>query len=100
MFENEKIEFAKFTVKNLHGKILDDSGPALEYVSYVIISDPPSNFKNYRINQNVLQEVQLTNQMDRIFIYAESVDELVSKGKSYDLKYIISNKNKAIFINM
>lgn len=97
IFENEKIEFAKFVVKNLHGKILDDSGPALEYVSYVIVSDPPSNFKNYRINQNVLQEVQLTNQMDRIFIYAESVDELISKGKSYDLKYIISNKNEGYF---
>jgi hypothetical protein len=96
VFENEKIEFAKFIVTNLNGKILDDSGPALEYVSYVLVNDPPGNFRHYKISQNELQEFD-KNQLDRIYIYAESIEDLVSKGKSYGLKYIISNENKGYF---
>jgi hypothetical protein len=66
IFENEKIEFAKFVVHNLDGKILDESGPALEYVSYVLISESPTNFKNYKISQNILEEYQKTNKLDRL----------------------------------
>lgn len=97
IFENEKIEFAKFVVHNLDGKILDESGPALEYVSYVLISDSSSNFKNYKISQNILQESQKTSNLDRVYIHANSIDDLVSKGKSYELKYLISNENKGYF---
>ena len=96
VFENEKIEFAKFIVANLDGKILDDSGPALEYVSYVVVNNPPGDFIHYKISKNELQEFD-KNHLDRIYIYAESIEDLISKGKSYGLKYIISNEKKGYF---
>ncbi len=95
--ENEKIEFAKFAVNNMQGKVLNDSGPALEYLSYVLIDDKSKSFKNYRINQNELQQSVQENKLSRVYIYAQSLDELISKGKSYGLKYIISYEKSGYF---
>lgn len=95
-YENEKLELATFIVNNLHGKMLDDSGPALEYVSYVLINDPQGNFRNYRIDKSSGYVEKQTN-VDRIYIYAKSIDDLVSRGESLDLKYLVSNKQKGYF---
>lgn len=95
--ENEKIEFAKFVATNLQGKILNDSGPALEYLSYVLIDDASQSFKNYKITQNESQQSVQENKLSRIYIYAQSIDELISKGKHYELKYIISYEEKGYF---
>ena len=52
VFENEIKDFAKFVVDNLHGTILREFGPATDYVSYQIITDPPEQFKQYKINSD------------------------------------------------
>ena len=96
IYENEKLELATFIVNNLHGKMLDDSGPALEYVSYMMINDPEGNFKNYRMDKSSEYLKKQTN-VDRIYIYAQSIEDLVSKGESFNLKYLVSNKQKGYF---
>ena len=68
--------------------MLDDSGSALEYVSYVMINDPQGNFKNYRTDKSP-EYLKKQTPVDRIYIYAQSVEDLVSKGESFDLKYLV-----------
>lgn len=95
--ENEKIEFAKFAVNNMQGKVLNDSGPALEYLPYMLVVDKSQSFKNYKISQNELQQSVQENKLSPVYIYAQSLDELISKGKSYGLKYIISYEKRGYF---
>ena len=76
--------------------MLDESGPALEYVSYVLINDPQGNFKNYRIDKSSGYTEKQTN-IDRIYVYAQSIEDLASKGESLGLKYLVSNEQKGYF---
>ena len=100
VLEHEKMEFAKFVINNFNGKILDEAGPALDYINYLLIDNPPGNFKNYKINSNLQSYRELIgeeNNFERIFIYGESMNELIANGEKFGLRYIISNKNKGYF---
>ena len=100
VFENEKIEFAKFVVNNLHGKTLRDFGPSMDYFFYYIITDSPSEFKTYKINSDIKQYQKLISEsesFDTIFIYGESLQDIIINGKEYKLRYIISNENSEFF---
>jgi len=96
ILENEKMEFAKFAVNNLHGKTLRDFGPAMDYVSYYIMMGSPEKFKTYKINSDIKQYQKLITEndpFDTIFIYGESLQDIVINGKEHELRYIISNEN-------
>ena len=100
VLENEKIEFAKFVVNNLHGKILRDFGPAMDYFFYYTITDSPGEFKTYKINSDIKQYQKLTAEsdpFDTIFIYGESLQDIIINGKEHELRYIISNENSQFF---
>ena len=92
--ENEKIAFAKFLTANLNGVLLDESGPALDYVSYTQIADS-TIFKNYKTEST--KNTSSTTTLQRSYLYAESMRELISVGEKYHLKYVISNQNKGFF---
>ena len=94
ILENEKIEFAKYLLNNLHGNLLDESGIALDYVYYLQITNSPTGFQNYKISSVTLSK---TDSFQTIRLYAESIDELISVGESYNLKYVISNENSGVF---
>ncbi len=89
--ENEKIEFAKYLINNLHGNLLDESGIALDYVNYLQIINSSTGFQNYKISSHIISK---TDSLQTIRLYAESMDELMSVGKSYNLRYVISNENR------
>ncbi len=92
--ENEKIEFATYLINNLDGNLLDESGIALDYIQYLQITNSPVGFQNYEISSHTLSK---TDSLQTIRLYAESMDELISVGESYNLKYIISNENSGFF---
>jgi len=92
--ENEKMEFANYLINNLHGNLLDETGIALDYVMYIQIIDSPAGFQNYKINSHTLLK---NESLQTIRLYAESMDELISVGESYNLKYVISNENSGFF---
>src|SRR3989344_9692213 len=100
VFENEKMEFAKFAVNNLHGKTLRDVGPAMDYIFYYIMTDAPGEFKKYKINSDIKQYQRLTAEnepFDTIFIDGESLQDIIINGNNYGLRYIISNENGLFF---
>jgi hypothetical protein len=98
VLEHEKMEFAKFAIANLNGKTLNDAGSALDYVNYLLIDTPPGNFKNYKINLNMYSELRgEENNFERIFIYGESLNEIISNGEKFGLRYLISNENEGYF---
>ena len=92
--EHEKIEFAQYLTNNLHGNLLDESGIALDYVKYSQITASSTGFQNYKINSDTLSK---TDSLHTIRLYAESMDELISVGESYNLKYIVSNEKSGFF---
>ena len=92
ILEQEKLEFDKFLINNLHGGLLDDSGIALDYVKYLQITNSSAGFRNYKITTDASAK---DRSLHTIRLYAESMDELVSIGRSYNLKYVISNENRS-----
>jgi predicted small secreted protein len=99
-FENEKKDFAKFVINNLHGTILREFGPATDYVVYQIITEPAAQFKQYKINSEWKDYQELDENEDgfnNISIYGKSLGELVENGKEFELKYIIAKKEKNFY---
>jgi len=99
-FENEKKDFAKFVINDLHGTILREFGPATDYVAYQIITEPAAQFKQYKINSVWKDYQELDENEDgftNITIYGESLGELVENGKEFELKYIIAKKENSFY---
>ena len=100
VFENEKKDFAKFVINNLHGNILREFGPATDYVAYQIITSPPEQFKQYKIGSewNEYQELEKNEKgFDNKPIYGKSIADIVKNGKEFELKYIIAKKEKNFY---
>jgi hypothetical protein len=104
IFENEKQDFAKFVVNNLHGTSLREFGPATDYVVYEIITDPPGQFKQYKINTDWKEYQELGDDKNRYTeksIYGESLGELVKNGQEFedtDLDLPVGNKKSLKYI--
>ena len=99
-FENEKKDFAKFALDRLHGITLREFGPATDYVTYKIITEPAAQFKQYKINSEWKDYQELDENEEgfyNITIYGESLGELVGNGKEFELKYIIAKKEKNFY---
>lgn len=87
--ENEKFLFSQYLVNNLEGYILDDYDIELEYLQYANITNDPQIFSNYKLsNFNGQNNFSLKT----IRLYADSFEELIEIGKSYELNYIVSNE--------
>ena len=100
VFENEKKDFAKFAINNLHGKVLREFGPATDYVAYQIITNPPEQFKQYKIGSEWAEYQELDKNekvIESISIYGKSLSELVENGKEFELEYIIAKKEKNFY---
>ena len=99
-FENEKKDFAKFVLDNLHGTTLREFGPATDYVVYQTITNPPGQFKQYKIGSE-WTEYQEINENEKYFddvsIYGKSLADLVENGKEFELKYIITKEGKTFY---
>ena len=70
------------------------------YVIYQIITEPATQFKQYKINSEWKDYQELDENEDgfnNIPIYGEYLDELVENGKEFELKYIIAKKEKNFY---
>ena len=97
IFENEKLEVAHFMTENLDGVVLDGNGPAFEYVSYVLVNEPHGNFKEQSIVDLNRHSSEINPNFQRSYIYAESIEDLLTVGSIDHLRYIVSNENEGFF---
>ena len=86
--EAEKLEFSKYALNNLHGITLRDFGGSLDYVQYLLISE---STENYKINSDIIQNIDKPFKMSGA-PNGKTIEELITNGKNYNLKYIISNE--------
>ena len=85
-------------VENLNGVVLDGNGPSFEYVKYVLVNEPHSNFKEKSIGDPNMHSSRINPNFKLKYINAESVENLLTIGNTKDLRYIISNENdKGLF---
>ncbi len=91
-------------MNNLHGTSLREFGPATDYVVYEIITDPPGQFKQYKINTDWKEYQELgddKNGYTEKSIYGESLGELVKNGQEFedtDLDLPVGNKKSLKYI--
>ena len=95
-----KKDFAKFVVDNLDGITLREFGPATDYVGYQLLTNPPGQFKQYKIGSDWNEYQKLDENQDgfkNLTIYGETLDELVENGKKFKIKYIIAKEEKNFY---
>ena len=100
ILDEERIEFSKILTQKFNGKI-SAGGDVLRLLTYVQLQDSPHLFKEFKTStydfaigreSNIFAS---ENMLERIILYAKSLDELIEIGKEYDLKYIAINKEQA-----
>ena len=96
ILENEKFEFSEYALNNLQGVVFRDWGGGLDYVSYLRITESPEKFKSYEINSKIIPDKENSFKISSA-PYGETLEELISDGEKYDLKYIIANQKKGLY---
>ena len=94
VLDNEKLEFSEYALNNLQGAVLRDWGGSLDYVPYLTITESPEKFKNYEINSKITEGNSFTSSGAP---YGETLEELISDGEKYELKYIIANEKQGFY---
>ena len=94
VLDNEKLEFSEYALNNLQGVVLRDWGGSLDYVPYLTITESPEKFKNYEINSQITEGNSFTSSGAP---YGETLEELISDGEKYELKYIIANEKQGFY---
>jgi len=96
LLNQERIEFTKILTKNFGGKVIG-VGDSIRLLTYTQLYDSPNLFKEFKTSTYDFvvggQSNIFAHGMERIVLYAESLDELIQIGKEYDLKYIVINEN-------
>ena len=94
--ENEKMNFAKFALENIHGNTLRDFGGSTDYVTDTVLLHY-NDFKDFEIDYWINKDERKKFAFKEISVYSESLNELIINGESLDLKYIISNDKETFF---
>jgi len=96
ILNQERIEFTEILTKNFGGKVIG-VGDSIRLLTYTQLYDSPNLFKEFKTSTYDFvvggQSNIFAHGMERIVLYAESLDELIQIGKEYDLKYIVINEN-------
>ena len=87
--EHEKMEYARFLVDNLDGRMLD-GGYVTEYVKTVKYTDTAELFKNYKSprGKDPFPDTYTPGSLVMIREYGKTLEELISNGEKSGLKYI------------
>ena len=101
LLDQERIEFSKLLTQKFNGKI-SAGGDVLRLLTYTQLQDSPHLFKEFKIGTNDFEMAAKQtnifaseNMLERIVLYAKSLDEFIEIGKQYDLKYIAINKEQS-----
>jgi len=97
--ESEKYDFGEYVIQNLNGNSLREWGGSLDYLRYIYVEKSPQQFFNCDVeyNKKLCGYNKENGFLQPITITGSSVNEIISKGQSYDLKYIFVNKEKNNF---
>ena len=97
--EIEKYEFSKYILNNLDGNSLREFGGSLDYLKLVYVENSPEKFKNCEVefNKKLCGYDKSEGYVQRITITGNSIEEILDKGQTYDLKYIFVNKERNDF---
>ena len=99
LLDQERIEFSKLLTQKFNGKI-SAGGDVLRLLTYTQLQDSPHLFKEFKTGTydfSIGRDSDLfasENMLERIVLYAKSLDELIEIGKKYDLKYIAINEEQ------
>ena len=99
ILENEKYRFSEYAIKNFNGHSLREFGGSLDYMKFQYVLSSPESFKNCKVefNKELCNYDKDNGYLQRITITGNSVEEIINKGESYNLKYIISNEQRNDF---
>lgn len=99
LLESEKYDFAQFVVQNLDGNSLREFGGSLDYLSLVYVENSPEKFKNCQVEfkKNWCEYDKNNGFFKTITLSGKSLNEIVEKGQTYDLKYLVVNEEKNSF---
>ena len=97
ILEKEKLRLSNYIVTNLDGNITRDFNSYSEYLNYQILISSTKNFGEYNITNGINEFKTSDKKLDSIFITGNSLKELISNGKQYDLKYLIAYENDNVF---
>ncbi len=96
--ENEKIEYAKFLVNNLDGRMLD-GGYVTEYVKTIKYTETAELFENYKSprGKDPFPDTYTSGSLVMIRENGQTLEELISNGENSGLKYIGINEDGSYF---
>lgn len=95
--EHEKLAYAKYAVHNFDGRMLDGDG-TMEYVYNIQINEAPGGFKEYKSNQGyAYPDTYTPGHLTSIRIDGKTLEELISDGEKYGVRYIAINGENAYF---
>ena len=96
VLENEKMDFAKYALENLHGNTLRDFGGATDYINSVILLDY-NNFQDFKISSWADGTERNKFAYQETGVSADNIEDLVLKGESLNLNYLISNQHTTFY---
>ena len=99
LLENEKYEFSKYVVNTLDGNSLREFGGSLDYLKLVYIENSPEKHNNCNVefSKNLCGYDKNKGYLQPITIIGDSIEEILKKGETYELKYIFVNEQKNDF---
>ena len=99
LLENEKYEFSKYVVNTLDGNSLREFGGSLDYLKLVYIENSPEkhNNCNVELTEYLCGYDKNKGYLQPITIIGDSIEEILKKGETYELKYIFVNEQKNDF---
>ena len=99
LLENEKYQFAQFAFQNLNGNSLREFGDSFDYLSLAYVEKSPNGFKDCKVefSKNLCNYDKENGFLKRITVTGNSIEEIISNGENYDLKYIVTNEKENEF---
>ena len=99
LLENEKYEFSKYVVNTLDGNSLREFGGSLDYLKLVYIENSPEKYNNCNVEltEYLCGYDKNKGYLQPITIIGDSIEEILKKGETYELKYIFVNEQKNDF---
>jgi len=87
--ENEKIQYARFLVNELDGRMLAEEGTS-EYTRNIQITEDPEIFKSIKAPRvrDPHPDTYTSGNWAQVNVYGKTIEELISNGEQYGLKYI------------